>query len=250
MSETKQVVLPLAWELLREGKTVRVQVGGQSMLPTLRASDTLLLAPCTAPLRRGEVALFRLGDHFIVHRCLGTHRGLYRMCGDNNFSLEEVPPAAVAGRVLEAIRPDGKKVALGGAARARALLRSECRLLTAWLRSHLGMRKLRLLYFLLLAFLMWAPLNGLAAPLPNYVLGLRADHLVHASVFLPCAAMLASYMRRGRWWAWPLACLVGVLTESVQYLLPWRGYDINDMVANFIGVTLGWLLALWLRPRR
>ena len=79
-------------------------------------------------------------------------------------------------------------------------------------------------------------------PLNNYILGLRADHLLHASVFLPMALFFIDLAPRRRWWLlWLLSCLIGIVTESVQWLLPYRGFDINDMVANFIGVSLGWL---------
>ena len=99
---------------------------------------------------------------------------------------------------------------------------------------------------------MWAPLNGLGVPLDNYIFGLRADHLLHASVYLLCPLFLWDlYGRLGaqgqRWAVWATAVGVGLLTESVQYLLPYRGYDVNDLVANTLGVTLGWLAILIVR---
>ena len=42
------------------------------------------------------------------------------------------------------------------------------------------------------------------------------------------------------------AVLIGVLTESVQKFLP-RKFDINDLIANVIGITLGWLVILAVR---
>lgn len=88
---------------------------------------------------------------------------------------------------------------------------------------------------------MWAPLGGV--PLDNFVLGLRMDHLLHASVFIPCSLFIYSpYWKK--WAVWLTAVAVGVLTESVQALLPYRGFDINDMIANFLGVSLGWILIL------
>ena len=42
-----------------------------------------------------------------------------------------------------------------------------------------GRKQLRPWYFFGLAFLMWAPLNGVGIPLDNFVLGLRMDHLLH-----------------------------------------------------------------------
>ena len=95
---------------------------------------------------------------------------------------------------------------------------------------------------------MWAPLNGLGVPLNNYILGLRADHLLHASVYIPCTLFLMDLIRRSGL-VWLAAVGIGLLTEGVQYLLPFRGYDVNDLIANAIGVTLGWLVILAVKRR-
>jgi VanZ family protein len=54
----------------------------------------------------------------------------------------------------------------------------------------------------------------------------------------------ADTARRRYGWLWLAAMGVAVMTESVQYLLPYRGFDINDLVANFLGVTVGWVALL------
>jgi glycopeptide antibiotics resistance protein len=89
---------------------------------------------------------------------------------------------------------------------------------------------------------MWAPLNGVGIPLDNYILGLRADHLLHASVYIPCTLFLVDLFPQRRWLAWLLGCCIGLTTEFGQYLLPFRSFDINDLVSNFLGVSLGWLI--------
>jgi glycopeptide antibiotics resistance protein len=43
---------------------------------------------------------------------------------------------------------------------------------------------------------------------------------------------------------------IGLLTEGVQWLLPYRGYDVNDLIANALGVTLGWVVILVLKKRK
>ena len=99
----------------------------------------------------------------------------------------------------------------------------------------------------LLALLMWAPMGGV--PLDNFVLGLRTDHLLHASVFIPCSLFIYDLYKR-KWAVWPTAVAVGVLTESVQALLPYRGFDINDMIANFLGVSLGWAIIMIVKRKK
>ncbi|MBO4773713.1 MAG: VanZ family protein [Bacteroidales bacterium] len=106
------------------------------------------------------------------------------------------------------------------------------------------MRKVAVLYFVALLLLMWLPLNGVVA-LDNYVFGLRADHLLHASVYLPCIYFLGKLVRKPVMALWLLSVGIGLLTEGVQYLLPYRGFDVNDLLANAIGVSLGLFLLLY-----
>ena len=94
---------------------------------------------------------------------------------------------------------------------------------------------------------MWLPINGLGIRMDNFVLGIRIDHLIHASVYLPCVIMIMPFCHF-RWRrAWLVALAVALTTESVQWLLPYRGFDINDLIANILGVSLGSLLVRWPR---
>lgn len=112
---------------------------------------------------------------------------------------------------------------------------------------------MRWLYFPLLLILMWAPVGGLGVPLDNFVLGIRLDHLLHASVYVPCPLFLMDFAFLSRrstrlgFAVWLASALVAVTTESVQYLLPYRGFDINDLVANIFGITLGWLIVRFMK---
>lgn len=101
---------------------------------------------------------------------------------------------------------------------------------------------LSVVYLVMLAALMWLPLQGLKIPMDNFVLGIRIDHLYHATVYIPCVMMLMPLCRY-RWRrAWPTGLLIAMTTELVQWLLPYRGFDINDLIANLLGVTVGLLL--------
>ncbi len=96
-----------------------------------------------------------------------------------------------------------------------------------------------------LLLLMWMPVKS-GLPLANFVFGLRLDHWLHASVYLPCACCTRVLLDVPRTRAWLYSLLLGLLTESVQYLLPYRGFDINDMLANVIGISVGALLCCFL----
>lgn len=102
-------------------------------------------------------------------------------------------------------------------------------------------KRLSCAYFAALALLMWLPLNG-AVALDNFVFGLRADHLLHASVYLPCVFFLRHLSAWPKAWVYICSLSIGVFTESVQYMLPYRGFDVNDMLANAVGITLGFVL--------
>lgn len=108
-------------------------------------------------------------------------------------------------------------------------------------------RRITPYYFIILLILMWAPLNGLGVPLNNYLFGIRFDHVLHATVYIPCSWFIVSRRHRCNAENWLLSVLVGLTTESVQFLLPYRSGDINDMIANFFGATLGFLIVLGYR---
>jgi len=36
-----------------------------------------------------------------------------------------------------------------------------------------------------------------------------------------------------------IGILFATANEAIQYFIPWRSYNINDLVSNFIGVLLG-----------
>lgn len=105
-------------------------------------------------------------------------------------------------------------------------------------------KRLSCAYFAALALLMWLPLNGVVA-LDNFVFGLRADHLLHASVYLPCFYFLQQLCRGPKGRTYVFALGIGVFTEGVQYFLPYRGFDVNDILANLIGISLGFAVLLF-----
>ena len=41
-----------------------------------------------------------------------------------------------------------------------------------------------------------------------------------------------------------MALAIGLFTEFIQYLLPYRGFDVNDLIGNSLGILLGWIAIL------
>ncbi len=84
----------------------RLHVRGQSMLPTLRPGDEVLVHPVAAEaLAPGDWVVLRGG---FLHRYLGSRKGCVVTKGDGHRALDPSwPPDAVLGRVVEAQR-DGR----------------------------------------------------------------------------------------------------------------------------------------------
>ena len=83
------------------GKYVGPTVG-VSMLPMLKERrDTIVVLPKTERLKRLDVALYRRGDAYVLHRVLQPIDGGYIIRGDNCYSDEKVPENAVFGVLSE-----------------------------------------------------------------------------------------------------------------------------------------------------
>lgn len=111
-----------------------------------------------------------------------------------------------------------------------------------------------LLYFYLfsVAVLVTVPTGGADVALDEIHVGgtLRLDYLLHALIFIP----LVPLWRAGRpdhpWWLIIGAgMLFAVCSELLHMVLPYRGYNINDLFANVAGVMAGTGLALGLSAK-
>jgi len=104
-SEKKTIEQVLAENGAYIGPTV-----GVSMLPLLKTRrDTIVVKPKTERLQRLDVALYRRGDAYVLHRVLQPIEGGYIIRGDNCYSDEKVPENAVIGVLTEFFR-NGKHV--------------------------------------------------------------------------------------------------------------------------------------------
>ena len=90
------------------------------------------------------------------------------------------------------------------------------------------------------------PLGGTTIALNEHqALSIRLDYLVHALVFLPLVPLWRIVRPEH---PWSLTIITGLLlaavTEGSQYFIPYRAYNINDLLGNISGVLLGVLVAL------
>lgn len=81
----------------------------------------------------------------------------------------------------------------------------------------------------------------------------HSDKVVHALLFA-APVLVAGLGRLSRWWLVILVCAVHApVSEAVQHLaVPGRSGDLWDLVADLLGLCLGWAGVAWVRrrPRR
>lgn len=102
-------------------------------------------------------------------------------------------------------------------------------------------------YILLIFILAVIAINSTVFPLNNtFILSFRLDYLSHFAIFIPLMWLIwnaynVSFCRNAfKALIWVLVGLsIAGLSEGLQYFIPYRSYNINDLVANVVGVLLG-----------
>ena len=115
-----------------------------------------------------------------------------------------------------------------------------------WLRSVLS-PKTFWLYFTAILLLIVLPINNSDTLNLNHImiLEIRGDYLVHALIFIPWAFFMLPMQQKA--WSWSLlGLLFSTGTELLQYLLPYRRFNINDLISNSLGILLGLVIFLLL----
>lgn len=95
--------------LARDGKLV-YRTKGCSMLPMLHQNrDLVIIEPPTGRLKRRDIALFRRGKDYVLHRVIKVCGNDYVFRGDNNYFTESgIPDSAIVG-VLTGFVKNGKQ---------------------------------------------------------------------------------------------------------------------------------------------
>lgn len=94
--------------LARDGRLV-YRTRGVSMKPMLYQNrDLVCIKVPEGPLKKYDVALYKRGKSYVLHRVVGVRDGYYLIRGDNTYTLEHVQNDAVIG-VVESFVRDGKR---------------------------------------------------------------------------------------------------------------------------------------------
>lgn len=104
MQETERLTIE---DVLREKGVYIGPTVGVSMLPMLKERrDTIVVRKKTEKLKRLDVALYKRGDAYILHRVLEQTETGYIIRGDNCYADEIVPEDAVIGVLTEFFQAD------------------------------------------------------------------------------------------------------------------------------------------------
>ena len=83
--------------LARDGRLV-YKTKGVSMEPLLRQNrDLVIIQVPVSRLKKYDVALYRRGPNYVLHRVIEVKEGFYLIRGDNTYVTETVPDSNVIG---------------------------------------------------------------------------------------------------------------------------------------------------------
>ena len=98
--------------LERDGHLV-YKTKGVSMQPMLKQDrDLVIISVPSSRLKKYDVALYKRGDTYVLHRVIRVKDDHYLIRGDNTYSIEHVPFDSVIG-VLTGFQRKGKEYQVG-----------------------------------------------------------------------------------------------------------------------------------------
>lgn len=101
---------------------VLVRTVGESMLPTLRDGDLVVVDTCRRTPRAGDIALVRVFDRDVVHRIISTRP--LRQTGDGRSAVTRLRPSDVLGTVVVLQSGGVRRDLTTGRARLRGRVRA------------------------------------------------------------------------------------------------------------------------------
>ncbi len=112
----------------------------------------------------------------------------------------------------------------------------------------LSVKRLIYIYLTFLILGTMLPINGTFALNDNYVLNIRWDYLLHVLVYIPLPVLLIKQTEKF-WLAMLLSFAIAAGFEFVQLTIAFRAFNINDLLANVVGILAGVLVYFLLRNK-
>jgi glycopeptide antibiotics resistance protein len=102
------------------------------------------------------------------------------------------------------------------------------------------------IYISILFLLTILPINSSDNSLINntFILEVRLDYLLHALLYFPWLFLAVKATKAGHIIALLYGLLFAAGTEVLQLLLPYRTFNINDLLANVLGLLSGLILVI------
>ena len=105
-----------------------------------------------------------------------------------------------------------------------------------------------LFYLIVLITVSVIPLGNVSKQIMDvHVIKLRGDYFLHMLVYLPLITLIFLRFQKFKWRMLFFALGIAVGLEYIQKLLPYRSFNINDLIANVAGVILGMVVMLIIR---
>ncbi len=102
-------------------------------------------------------------------------------------------------------------------------------------------------YLLVIIALHILPINSVGELNNVRIIVFRADYFFHSIIFIPMPFLLWKYKKENdNWKIIRISLLTAISVEFVQYFIPYRAFNINDILANLIGISFGFVLILLL----
>jgi signal peptidase I len=140
--------------MLQAGLALRFRATGESMSPTIREGETILVMPINPhEVRRGDVVLYRKKEKVIVHRVNAIEGAeavghAFILRGDAMESCDEpVEPRQICGKAVWVERGKRKIRLDNRRAKIRWTARSHAAFFIQWLKKHPGTSTLAELSF-------------------------------------------------------------------------------------------------------
>ena len=104
------------------------------------------------------------------------------------------------------------------------------------------------IYLLILVLGSVLPLNSGTSLNNTYIVEFRSDYLLHFLFMLPLPVLLGlSLGKKTAPWLRVVVSglLIVIFCEGIQILIPYRTFNINDMLANGVGALIGLIPAVF-----
>ena len=78
------------------------------------------------------------------------------------------------------------------------------------------------------------------------IIHLRGDYFIHLFLFMPWSFFQQQFKIKALPWLL-LGFAFAAGTEGLQYFVPYRTWNVNDLLANCIGITIGFIICVILK---